>query len=184
MLRFCVTHPATFMMTILALIALALGYRAWRIGLPAAILTLTLLALCLILIAILFLTRRRIRRWIRTGTSRSRAAAQKRIARGMVQEGIERGEAKLERGVEAAKGALSNLAEEVKADWKRLVEKPSSAPMQAPCCPYCGRLLPPGAKFCDQCGKPVVCPRCGHILRPEARFCEYCGASVTSRKPT
>lgn len=179
--RLFLRHLATFMMAILFLIALLLGYRAWRAGFHGAIFTLIPLAFCLILITAIFFARRKIHRWVFTSASRSKAVAQKRIAKGMVQEGIDRGEAVLERGSETAQEALSTLAEEVKADWEHFVARPRTAQPQASSCPFCGHLLRPGAKFCDQCGRSLrlTCPRCGHLLRPGAKFCDHCGAPVT-----
>jgi len=47
-------------------------------------------------------------------------------------------------------------------------------------CPYCGKPVRPGAKFCDNCGKPMaaVCANCGAGLRQDAKFCDNCGAAV------
>jgi RNA polymerase subunit RPABC4/transcription elongation factor Spt4 len=59
-------------------------------------------------------------------------------------------------------------------------------------CPHCGRLLRTNAKFCANCGRPIIsmsppamrpakppenkaCIRCGSLLRPDARFCNKCG---------
>jgi len=185
-LRFFWRHPATAMVILLALVALALGYRAWRSGFPAAIFTLIRLAPLLVLIIIVFLARGKIGQWMRTRASQGKTMAQRRIAKGVVQEGIDRGEAVLERGAETAKEALATLAEEVKADWERSVAKPRPARLQAPRCPFCGHLLRSGAKFCDHCGRPLrlTCPQCGNVLRPGAKFCEYCGAPVVIGKPS
>lgn len=48
-------------------------------------------------------------------------------------------------------------------------------------CPNCANPLPPGAKFCGNCGAKVgiqddnVCSRCGAELQPDAKFCPVCG---------
>lgn len=43
----------------------------------------------------------------------------------------------------------------------------------------CGAVNPVTAKFCQNCGKPVVipgkCPSCGHQNEREAKFCQNCG---------
>lgn len=180
-LRLFLRRPATVIIAILFLVALVLGYRAWRAGFSAAIPALIPLALCLILIITIFLARRKIERWALTSASRGRTAAQKRIARGMVQEGIDRGEAVLERGAEAAKGAFSTLTEEVKTDWERLAAKPHPPQSQPSRCPFCGHLLRSAAKFCDHCGRRLrlTCVQCSHLLRLGANFCDHCGASVS-----
>lgn len=50
-------------------------------------------------------------------------------------------------------------------------------------CPRCGTLNPPGAKFCYNCGAPLVkkCPRCGREVPVTARFCPYCGYSFEAQ---
>ncbi|WP_407458231.1 BspA family leucine-rich repeat surface protein [Fibrobacter sp.] len=48
-------------------------------------------------------------------------------------------------------------------------------------CPRCGTNLAYGAKFCMECGAPIVqekiCSQCGAELPPEAKFCVFCGAT-------
>ena len=185
---FLLQHLTTIIAVVLALIALALGYQAWQMGFPATTPPSVLipLAICLILIVAVLLARKKIQRRALASALRGQAAMQKRIAKRMVQEGREKGEEILEKGVDTAKDALSTLASEVKADWKRYVATPRPAQFQpqAPRCPHCGHPLRPGAKFCDRCGKPrqLTCPKCGQVLRPQAKFCERCGAPVGSGK--
>ena len=47
-------------------------------------------------------------------------------------------------------------------------------------CTACGHSISEEAKFCSQCGSPVMrgCASCGHDLAPNARFCEQCGSAV------
>lgn len=52
-------------------------------------------------------------------------------------------------------------------------------------CSKCGALLKTGAKFCEQCGEPVVvassvsfCPGCGRECKAEEKFCEQCGTKL------
>lgn len=183
-IRLFLKHPAAVVTTVLTLIALGLGYRMWRVGFPAAISSLPFLLLCVILIIVTLLARGKTRQWTQTSVSRGKAAAQKRIVRGIAQEGIDVGEVVLEKGAETAKGAVTTLTEEVKADWERYVAKlaPGSTSPQASRCPHCGRFLRSGARFCDGCGKPLplTCPRCGQTLRPAARFCDHCGTPLGS----
>lgn len=52
-------------------------------------------------------------------------------------------------------------------------------------CPHCAAVSPPGARFCDNCGRPLerACPSCGVTNRPGARFCNQCGAGLASPAP-
>ena len=47
-------------------------------------------------------------------------------------------------------------------------------------CSYCGYRVPGDAKFCAQCGRPLIdpptCTQCHSPLRPEAKYCGQCGA--------
>src|SRR5688572_25045073 len=47
-------------------------------------------------------------------------------------------------------------------------------------CPYCSYQNSPGARFCQNCGKPfpVVCPKCRAQNDPQARFCQNCGTGL------
>lgn len=49
-------------------------------------------------------------------------------------------------------------------------------------CPYCQRALLPNARFCDNCGKPVIaipsCPTCGTPIVEGAKFCHQCGTPI------
>jgi class 3 adenylate cyclase/tetratricopeptide (TPR) repeat protein len=49
-------------------------------------------------------------------------------------------------------------------------------------CSSCGAALLPGAKFCGECGRPVVaaCPACGTELAPNLKFCPECGTPVVA----
>lgn len=50
-------------------------------------------------------------------------------------------------------------------------------------CKYCGEILNSNAKFCVNCGKPVLndnqvkCPNCNEIT-PKGKFCSFCGAPL------
>ena len=52
-------------------------------------------------------------------------------------------------------------------------------------CTNCGTALPSGAKFCAECGTPVVsaCQNCGTELVPGAKFCLECGSPTASAPP-
>ena len=59
------------------------------------------------------------------------------------------------------------------------------APQQAAMpCPQCGAPLPPGAKFCANCGAKVelpqakFCPQCGNKIEGDAKFCPNCGQKL------
>jgi RNA polymerase subunit RPABC4/transcription elongation factor Spt4 len=47
-------------------------------------------------------------------------------------------------------------------------------------CTQCGHAIPPGARFCGECGTPVArtCKSCQHVLPPNAKFCDNCGNPV------
>src|ERR1700741_4230793 len=48
-------------------------------------------------------------------------------------------------------------------------------------CRGCAAEVPPGAKFCGQCGTPQAlhCPACGTLTsQPGQRFCLECGAAI------
>jgi len=47
-------------------------------------------------------------------------------------------------------------------------------------CSHCGAENRPEAKFCVECGSPLVsgCPRCGTVNAPGSRFCDECGTSL------
>lgn len=51
-------------------------------------------------------------------------------------------------------------------------------------CGACGADAGPGARYCQQCGKPlatdVPCPQCSHTNAPSARFCAGCGHRVAA----
>lgn len=47
-------------------------------------------------------------------------------------------------------------------------------------CSLCGATISAKAKFCSECGTPLVwkCVSCGIDLKPEMKFCPECGAKV------
>ena len=57
-------------------------------------------------------------------------------------------------------------------------------------CSNCGSEIKGGAKFCRECGSPVVektevlegstCPECGNLLEENALFCNNCGHRVSN----
>jgi hypothetical protein len=53
-------------------------------------------------------------------------------------------------------------------------------------CTNCGNQLPQDAKFCLECGKPVIsenemiCPSCG-VKTPRGKFCLQCGVSMIKK---
>ncbi|WP_461863803.1 SPFH domain-containing protein [Thermococcus sp.] len=52
------------------------------------------------------------------------------------------------------------------------------AAQQQEICPYCGKPIPPGARFCPYCGHQIHrCPN-GHIVPEGAKFCPVCGAKI------
>ena len=53
-------------------------------------------------------------------------------------------------------------------------------------CPHCGASIPPGAKYCTNCGAKLtmqetkICQRCGALIPAGAKYCTECGASQTA----
>lgn len=49
-------------------------------------------------------------------------------------------------------------------------------------CPTCSATVPPGQKFCGECGANVlakpVCPSCGAESKPGQKFCGECGGKL------
>jgi hypothetical protein len=47
-------------------------------------------------------------------------------------------------------------------------------------CAACGAANDAGAKFCDDCGKPLTraCAQCGKANAGDARFCAECGTAL------
>ncbi len=47
-------------------------------------------------------------------------------------------------------------------------------------CAACGTTVPPGARFCPECGaaQPCKCPSCGKVPPQGARFCPECGEAL------
>lgn len=47
-------------------------------------------------------------------------------------------------------------------------------------CSSCHAQLPPGSKFCNQCGATVLvpCASCGHVNPPGSKFCTQCGGKL------
>ena len=54
-------------------------------------------------------------------------------------------------------------------------------------CSHCGKEVPEGSHFCNQCGMPisqeVKCPFCGEEIPAESRFCPKCGRPLAVAKP-
>src|SRR5262245_41863190 len=59
------------------------------------------------------------------------------------------------------------------------------APPTAMTCPSCGRTTRPGARFCGECGKPLVprCPACGAECEAGIKVCEACGSPLAAALP-
>ena len=53
-------------------------------------------------------------------------------------------------------------------------------------CSKCGHENRSGAKFCEECGAPLLslCPNCGAKIAPTAKFCSECGSPAAARAPT
>lgn len=53
-------------------------------------------------------------------------------------------------------------------------------------CPACRHSNPETARFCANCGEPLLrtCPQCKRPVGPGDRFCSACGARVAQKSPT
>ena len=55
-------------------------------------------------------------------------------------------------------------------------------------CIKCGELLPPDARFCDECGakqtETIVCSECGTVLDADVAYCPKCGMPVETEELT
>src|SRR5713101_3930938 len=49
-------------------------------------------------------------------------------------------------------------------------------------CPACARENPDGARFCNQCARPLPlrCLKCGTSNPPDSKFCNECATPVTT----
>lgn len=64
------------------------------------------------------------------------------------------------------------------AGYGGAVQQNVQGPQQQEICPYCGKPIPPGARFCPYCGHEIKrCPN-GHIVPEGAKFCPVCGAKI------
>lgn len=77
----------------------------------------------------------------------------------------------------------SALAAEKPEENRRLPEPALSAAAAAAAtsCPHCHASVDAGAKFCGECGKPVLlastCAKCGAQLPGSGKFCPQCGTA-------
>lgn len=179
---FFLRHWALWLLLILVPLTALNLYQMWRGGLVVALSLLSPFFTNLILIVAVLVLRRLIQLWNDGYIDR------------VVQQSLSQGQALVKDKVVAAKGALTTLGSDVKDSLVDLIDgdgpskKPSVA--AAPRCPSCNRLVKPGARFCESCGKPIAvaaatapstCPKCGKAVRPQARFCENCGTTLVSK---
>ncbi|MCR4754192.1 MAG: SPFH domain-containing protein [Lachnospiraceae bacterium] len=75
----------------------------------------------------------------------------------------------------AMANAMNNVTQENdQSDTRNIGDKQIS-------CPKCQTMLPPGAKFCFNCGMKLegnLCPACGKPLVAGAKFCFECGQKL------
>jgi hypothetical protein len=175
--RFLLRHWAGPLIMLLLMLVALTAYQMWRGGLFMALSLLPQLVTTLLLIGAVLAIRRVIELW-KAGFFRQ-----------ALQDSLSQGQVVLRTKVDAAKGALSSLGQEMKENLEDLVgaEAPQKGapPPSAARCPSCNRFVKPGARFCEACGKPMLatCPQCGHPIRSQAKFCESCGTSLSAEKP-
>lgn len=60
------------------------------------------------------------------------------------------------------------------------VQNTVAAPEQKVTCPSCQAQCSATAKFCDNCGTPLIatCPSCGTQVKPGSKFCPECGQAL------
>lgn len=180
--RFMLRHWALWLLLILLPLTALNLYQMWRGGLLVALSLVSQFFTNLILIVAVLALRRLIHLWNEGYFSR------------VLQESLTQGQALVKDKVVAAKGALNSLGSDVKDGLVDLFDgdgpPKGSTVTAAPHCPSCNRLVKPGARFCESCGKPLpapapvascTCPKCGRPVRPQARFCEGCGAALATR---
>lgn len=103
-----------------------------------------------------------------------------------IEEAMEQGFGKLERGLEkmgqwsGARAPASLPVPECGSWMAELLGGLVALVARAAPCPECGRELTPGARFCAHCGHklslhPDHCPGCQAPTPPEMRFCAQCG---------
>ena len=192
-LRFLWRYWALLAIAILGLLAGWTGYQMWKTGFPAAMARLPLLVFYLALIVVILVIKYALKRYAKTAIKKGKASLQKKVAKEVVEESLDRagdlmdqgmdraGDA-VQKGVSAAKDAISDLGREVQDTWgssHRPTFESSTTP-QALRCPACGHAVRRGARFCAKCGAPLspTCPKCGRKLRPGAKFCDGCGEVV------
>lgn len=181
--KFFLRHWALWLLLILLPLTALNVLQMWRGGLVVALTLLSPFFTNLILIVAILALRRVIQLWNDGYFSR------------VVQQSLTQGQAIVKDKVVAAKGALTSLGSDVKDGLVDLFDGdgPPKGPAvaAAPRCPSCNRLVKPGARFCESCGKPLpsaaapaaacTCPKCGKPVRPQARFCEGCGAALAAK---
>ncbi len=176
-LRFLLRHWAGTLIVIFSLLTLLTAYQMWIVGPLGFLPLLPQLVISLVLLAGAIAARQVVKEFTRGGLTRGVTSLPTQVARGVISDG-------LGREIEQAKSSLSALAQDVKADWGRVVaNKPPTGiitPPLAPRCPSCGRLVRAGAKFCDGCGVTLLatCQHCGRDLRQGAKFCDGCGKTT------
>ena len=192
-LRFLWRYLAEVAIAVLGLLAGWTGYQMWKTGFPAAMARLPLLALYLALIVVILVIKYALKRYAKTAIKKGKASLQKKVARevvgesldragDLVNQGMDRAGDAVQKGVLAAKDAIGDLGREVQDTWgsSRRPTFESSTALQALRCPSCEHAVRLGARFCAKCGARLrpTCPKCGRKLRPGAKFCDGCGEVV------
>ena len=80
-------------------------------------------------------------------------------------------------GAQAPIAAAAGVVSNADAAGEELVRLWREAPVD---CPVCGRRPEPDARFCSNCGRPLLaCAQCGVVTaEPLARHCARCGAAL------
>jgi len=183
-LRFLWKHWAALFITICVLLSSWTGYQMWQAKMPKALVSLPRLALYLGLIILVILVRYALAPFAKRMFEKGKASLKEQVTQEVVEQGKTRASSTLQKGVESAKGAFASVSEDVRQEWEELTGKRKTPavlmPQGAARCPVCGRVVRPGASFCDGCGGALVvtCPKCGRTLRSGSKFCDGCGAVI------
>jgi membrane protease subunit (stomatin/prohibitin family) len=84
-------------------------------------------------------------------------------------------------GAGAGLGAGIAMGQAMGQAMSRAAEGPRAGGPAAVACSGCARPMPPGARFCPDCGaaqtQALTCARCHARLEAPSKFCPECGAS-------
>lgn len=77
-------------------------------------------------------------------------------------------------------GTREEMGKTAKTIFSSIDTSNAKSEKQSKRCPRCGELNDSTAKFCDNCGTPLVkiCPKCKQENDPNAIYCDNCGTRL------